>query len=71
MDPVHKLSMIPRGVGALGYTMQRPTEDRFLRPQSDEVLVFNEATTRAALRSRRRQPSCTGTAGSSTTGQGR
>jgi cell division protease FtsH len=30
VDAVHKLSIIPRGVGALGYTMQRPTEDRFL-----------------------------------------
>ena len=29
VDPVHKVSIIPRGVGALGYTMQRPTEDRF------------------------------------------
>ena len=29
-DPVHKVSIIPRGVGALGYTIQRPTEDRFL-----------------------------------------
>lgn len=29
-DPVHKVSIIPRSVGALGYTMQRPTEDRFL-----------------------------------------
>jgi cell division protease FtsH len=29
-DPVHKVSIIPRGVGALGYTLQRPTEDRFL-----------------------------------------
>ncbi|HZQ61683.1 MAG TPA: ATP-dependent zinc metalloprotease FtsH, partial [Casimicrobiaceae bacterium] len=29
-DTVHKVSIIPRGVGALGYTMQRPTEDRFL-----------------------------------------
>jgi len=29
-DPVHKISIIPRGVGALGYTIQRPTEDRFL-----------------------------------------
>jgi cell division protease FtsH len=27
---VHKVSIVPRGVGALGYTMQRPTEDRFL-----------------------------------------
>ncbi|MBW0003864.1 MAG: ATP-dependent zinc metalloprotease FtsH [Hyphomicrobiales bacterium] len=30
VDAVHKVSIIPRGVGALGYTMQRPTEDRFL-----------------------------------------
>ncbi|MCC6720332.1 MAG: ATP-dependent zinc metalloprotease FtsH [Acetobacteraceae bacterium] len=29
-DPVHKVSIIPRGTGALGYTIQRPTEDRFL-----------------------------------------
>jgi cell division protease FtsH len=29
-DPVQKISIIPRGVGALGYTMQRPIEDRFL-----------------------------------------
>jgi len=29
-DPVEKISIIPRGVGALGYTMQHPTEDRFL-----------------------------------------
>jgi cell division protease FtsH len=29
-DPVHKVSIIPRGVGALGYTIQRPTDDRFL-----------------------------------------
>jgi cell division protease FtsH len=30
VDPVQKVSIIPRGVGALGYTMQRPTQDRFL-----------------------------------------
>jgi cell division protease FtsH len=30
IDPVLKVSIIPRGVGALGYTIQRPTEDRFL-----------------------------------------
>jgi cell division protease FtsH len=30
VDPVQKVSIIPRGIGALGYTMQRPTEDRFL-----------------------------------------
>ena len=61
MDPVHKVSMIPRGVGALGYTMQRPTEDRFLLSRGDlenrlavllggraaEMLVFNEASTGA------------------------
>ncbi|MEI7711124.1 MAG: ATP-dependent zinc metalloprotease FtsH [Rhodospirillales bacterium] len=29
-DPVQKISIIPRGIGALGYTMQRPTDDRFL-----------------------------------------
>jgi cell division protease FtsH len=29
-DPVHKISIIPRGIGALGYTLQRPIEDRFL-----------------------------------------
>jgi cell division protease FtsH len=29
-DPVHKVSIIPRTIGALGYTMTRPTEDRFL-----------------------------------------
>ena len=62
MDPVHKVSMIPRGVGALGYTMQRPTEDRFLLSRGDlenrlavllggraaEMLVLNEASTGAA-----------------------
>jgi cell division protease FtsH len=35
VDPVRKVSIIPRGVGALGYTMQRPTEDRFLLAASD------------------------------------
>ena len=35
VDPVHKVSIIPRGVGALGYTMQRPTEDRFLLAASE------------------------------------
>jgi cell division protease FtsH len=29
-DPVHKISIIPRGIGALGYTIQRPTDDRYL-----------------------------------------
>jgi len=35
VDPVHKVSIIPRGVGALGYTLQRPTEDRFLLARRD------------------------------------
>jgi len=35
VDPVHKVSIIPRGVGALGYTMQRPTEDRFVLARHD------------------------------------
>src|ERR1700739_4481957 len=35
VDPVHKISIIPRRVGALGYTMQRPTEDRFLLARHD------------------------------------
>ncbi len=62
MDPVHKISIIPRGVGALGYTMQRPTEDRFLVTQSElenkmavllggraaEAIVFEEVSTGAA-----------------------
>ncbi len=34
-DPVHKVSIIPRGIGALGYTIQRPTEDRFLMTRSE------------------------------------
>ncbi len=32
---VHKVSIIPRGVGALGYTIQRPTEDRFLMTREE------------------------------------
>jgi cell division protease FtsH len=61
-QPIHKISIIPRGVGTLGYTIQRPTEDRFListRELSDklavllagraaEKLIFNEVTTGAA-----------------------
>ena len=34
-DPVHKVSIIPRGVGALGYTIQRPTEDRFVMSREE------------------------------------
>ncbi|HKL85280.1 MAG TPA: ATP-dependent zinc metalloprotease FtsH [Treponemataceae bacterium] len=36
-DAVHKVSIIPRGIAALGYTMQLPTEDRYLRTE-DELL---------------------------------
>ncbi|MCI4678729.1 ATP-dependent zinc metalloprotease FtsH [Rhodoblastus acidophilus] len=36
-DVVHKVSIIPRGIGALGYTIQRPTEDRYVITQ-DELL---------------------------------
>ena len=34
-DPVHKVSIIPRGIGALGYTIQRPTEDRYLMTREE------------------------------------
>ena len=34
-DAVHKISIIPRGIAALGYTMQLPTEDRFLMTESE------------------------------------
>lgn len=34
-DKVHKVSIIPRGIGALGYTLQMPEEDRYLRTQGD------------------------------------
>jgi cell division protease FtsH len=34
-DPVHKISIIPRGIGSLGYTIQRPTEDRFLMTEEE------------------------------------
>ena len=60
-DPVHKISIIPRGIGALGYTLQRPTEDRFLMTRAAlehkiavlggraaEKLVFGELSTGAA-----------------------
>lgn len=33
-DPVHKISIIPRGIGALGYTLQRPLDDRYLATQT-------------------------------------
>jgi cell division protease FtsH len=61
-DPVHKVSIIPRGVGALGYTIQRPTEDRFLMTREElenkmavllggraaEEVVFGHLSTGAA-----------------------
>ena len=34
-DPVHKISIIPRGISALGYTQQQPTEDRYLMTRSE------------------------------------
>ncbi len=60
-DPVHKISIIPRGIGALGYTQQQPTEDRYLMTRSElldrlavllggrvaEELVFDEISTGA------------------------
>ena len=61
-DPVHKVSIIPRGICALGYTIQRPTEDRYLMTREElenkiavllggraaEKLVFGKLTTGAA-----------------------
>jgi cell division protease FtsH len=61
-DPVHKVSIIPRGIGALGYTIQRPTEDRYLMTRDElenkiavllggraaEKLVFGKLSTGAA-----------------------
>jgi cell division protease FtsH len=60
-DPVHKISIIPRGLGALGYTLQMPEDERQLHTQSDlqnricvllggimtEELVFKEVSTGA------------------------
>ena len=60
-DKVHKISIIPRGVAALGYTLQLPTEDRYLMTKSElldrlavllggrvaEEIVFNEVSTGA------------------------
>jgi len=62
VDVVHKVSIIPRGVGALGYNIQRPTEDRYLMTKGElqnkmagllggraaEMLVFGELSTGAA-----------------------
>ncbi|MGZ8795976.1 MAG: ATP-dependent zinc metalloprotease FtsH [Thermoanaerobaculia bacterium] len=40
-DPVHRVSIVPRSIGALGYTLQLPTEQRFLmtRPELDDQLT--------------------------------
>ena len=60
-DPVRKISMIPRGIGALGYTLQKPTEDRYLMTKAElldriaillggrvsEEIIFNEISTGA------------------------
>ena len=60
-DRVHKISIIPRGIAALGYTMQLPTEDRFLMTKSElkdkiatllggraaEELIYQEVSTGA------------------------
>ena len=60
-EPVHKISIVPRGRGALGYTLQMPTEDKFLSTRAElmdrlkvllggraaEQLVFGEISTGA------------------------
>jgi cell division protease FtsH len=61
-DPIHKISIIPRGIGSLGYTIQRPTEDRYLMTRGElenkmavllggraaEQLVFGHLSTGAS-----------------------
>ena len=58
-DPVHKVSIIPRGLAALGYTLQRPEGDRYLMTQGElesriqvllagtcaEEMVFDDVST--------------------------
>ncbi|HIW36731.1 MAG TPA: AAA family ATPase, partial [Candidatus Treponema faecavium] len=60
-DKVHKISIIPRGVAALGYTLQMPEEDRYLRTERElygeidvllggraaELIAFNQVSTGA------------------------
>jgi cell division protease FtsH len=60
-DPVHKISIIPRGIAALGYTQQLPTDDRYLMTKSEledkvcvllggrvaEEILFNDVSTGA------------------------
>ncbi|MGX0891129.1 cell division protease FtsH [Pseudomonas sp. ADAK2 TE3594] len=43
MDPVHKVSIVPRAIGSLGYTLQRPTEDHFViscQTLKDRIVVL-------------------------------
>jgi cell division protease FtsH len=61
-DKVEKVSIIPRGIGSLGYTIQRPTEDRYLMTRQElenkmavllggraaEMLIFERRSTGAA-----------------------
>ena len=61
VDPLHKVSIIPRGTAALGYTLQMPLQDRYIMSKKElvgrlivllggrasEELVFNEVTTGA------------------------
>ena len=61
-DRVHKVSIVPRGIGALGYTLQRPSQDRHVQRRAElvdrltvlmagraaEQLVFGEPSTGAA-----------------------
>ena len=61
-DKVHKVSIIPRGIGSLGYTIQRPTEDRYLMTRQElenkmavllggrasETIIFGELSTGAS-----------------------
>lgn len=56
VDKVHKISIIPCGIGALGYTVQRPTEDRFLMAREElenkmPILLGGRALRASGLRS--------------------
>jgi cell division protease FtsH len=60
-EKVHKISIIPRGIGALGFTLQLPTEDRYLMSRTEllekidvllggraaEIIIFEDVTTGA------------------------
>lgn len=61
-DKIHKVSIIPHGIGSMGYTIQRPTEDRYLMTKDDlenkmavllagraaEMLIFGKLSTGAS-----------------------